>query len=105
MQILDLSSNALGDGGIRKILAAISKAQTILILKLDSNEITHHGCGTLHSFLISCRSIKTLSLRMNKLGDKGVARFAQALEGKQAAIQNLDLSNCEITKSGFYFML
>jgi len=55
--------------------------------------------------LLNCKSIRQLSLKANKLGDNGIARMASALEGKVSMLDDLNLSKCDITKTGLFFLI
>lgn len=105
IQFLNVSGNCIGNVGAHRLLKSIAKANTVVVLKLNANDLTQHVAQSIHDFLQSCKSVKRLCLKDNKLGDAGVAKLATALEGRNAVVEHLNLSYCDLTKTGLFFLL
>lgn len=100
-----MSGNQIGNDGVSYLLRELAKASTVAVLKLDANDITAAAGTYIAEFLINCKSCTTLHLKSNKLSDGGAAKVANALEGKRTVLENLNLTNCELTKTGLFFLL
>lgn len=53
---------------------------------MKNNDLTANLGNAIKDFLAKCESIKTLSLKRNDIGDNGIIKFAQSLEGKQSKL-------------------
>ncbi|XP_065138256.1 protein NLRC3-like isoform X2 [Paramisgurnus dabryanus] len=101
---LDLSSNNLGDSGVKMISDVLKNPQCKLeILGLCHFNITAEGCAALTSALRSNPShIKYLKLSKNNLGDSGVKLISDVLKNPQCKLEKLWLECCNITDEGCF---
>lgn len=79
LQFLNLSGNSIGNVGVHRLFKAIARANTVVVLKLNQNDLTEDASGSIGDFLKNCKSVKHLSLKGNKLEDNGVAKLSEAL--------------------------
>lgn len=92
LRTLDLSSNALGDEGVKAITPHLSKLVALGSLCLGSNNITALGIKKLGSTLKKLKnSLQELDLSDNDLGAKGTEALGSALE-HLSGLQKLNLS-------------
>jgi Ran GTPase-activating protein (RanGAP) involved in mRNA processing and transport len=101
-----LSGNQIGNEGCAYLLHELAKANTVAVLKLNANDLSAAAGSCIAEFLSTCRSCVTLHLKSNKLSDAGIAKISDILgSGKKATLTNLNLTNCDITKTGLFFLL
>ncbi|XP_076874776.1 NACHT, LRR and PYD domains-containing protein 3 [Brachyhypopomus gauderio] len=99
---LDLSSNSVGDVGLRLLAEGLGNAESNLErLRLSYCRITPQGCATLTSQLIPKLSrLKELDLSENSLRESGVKILATQLRDPQCKIEILRLKDCRVTPNG-----
>nr|AAP92143.1 leucine-rich repeat protein N4C [synthetic construct] len=89
---LSLSSNKLGDAGVRLLLQGLLDPGTRLEkLDLNQNDLTEADLKDLASVLRSNPSLRELSLSNNKLGDAGVRLLLQGLLDPGTRLEQLVL--------------
>jgi Ran GTPase-activating protein (RanGAP) involved in mRNA processing and transport len=84
--LLDLHNAGLLDNGLRALLEPLLDLQDMASLRhlyLDANGITQQGLAPLLAYLQtpSGRSLRSLSITMNELGDDGLIELTNALRG------------------------
>ncbi|XP_062892855.1 NACHT, LRR and PYD domains-containing protein 3-like [Mobula hypostoma] len=98
---LDLSSNELGDSGVKLLSEALRKIKCkIQRLILESVGLRAAGVVDLASALSTNRSLTELFLTENELGDSGVKLVSEALRNPACKIQKLSLDSVDITAAG-----
>ncbi|XP_072891321.1 NACHT, LRR and PYD domains-containing protein 3-like isoform X2 [Hemitrygon akajei] len=98
---LSLSSNKLGDSGVKLVSAALRKPECkIQKLELRGVGLTDSGAEDLASALNTNPSLMRLDLSGNKLGDSGVKLVSEALRNPECKIQKLELMEVGLTDSG-----
>uniref|UniRef100_A0A3B4G3P7 B30.2/SPRY domain-containing protein n=1 Tax=Pundamilia nyererei TaxID=303518 RepID=A0A3B4G3P7_9CICH len=99
---LDLSTNSLGDYGVKKLLAVVQSPHCKLnILTLSHSNLSQRSCGALSSILSSqFSSLRELNLSNNDLQDSGVGLLSHGLESPYCTLETLSLSGCLITEEG-----
>ncbi|PJD96745.1 MAG: hypothetical protein CK425_05220 [Parachlamydia sp.] len=96
---LDLSSNDIGNEGVRALIAGQSIRDRYGSLILDNNFIQAEGIKLLCGAMVRNNSIKTISLNDNPIGDNGAA-YLSALIAHQTELASLHLSNISISNKG-----
>mmetsp|Transcript_21197 Transcript_21197/g.67510 ORF Transcript_21197/g.67510 Transcript_21197/m.67510 type:complete len:377 (-) Transcript_21197:185-1315(-) len=100
---LSLSSNGLGDGGVKVLAAALAAgggAPNVVEVNLVNNGIGDEGCVALADALSSPGSgLATLYLERNAIGDRGAIALGAALE-RNTALETLGLLGNELTDAG-----
>ncbi|XP_078391229.1 NACHT, LRR and PYD domains-containing protein 3-like isoform X7 [Cetorhinus maximus] len=97
-QKLRLTSNNLGDSGVKLLSAALRKPGCkIQELDLGDNKLTDSCAEDLAS--VFNPSLTDLNLAYNNLGDSGVKRLSVALRGPDCKIQKLNLGDNKLTDS------
>ncbi|XP_048016262.1 ribonuclease inhibitor-like [Megalobrama amblycephala] len=98
---LDLSSEKLGDSGVKLISAVLEDPQCKLdTLGLFDCGVTDEGCAALTSALRSNPShLRELNLSKNKIG-KSVSLLSDVLQDPHCKLERLWLSNCGVTDEG-----
>ncbi|KAJ8366602.1 hypothetical protein AAFF_G00348570 [Aldrovandia affinis] len=98
---LDLSTNNLGDSGVKLLCATLSTLSGLHILRLGWCNLTEGCCNALASVLHSHHSeLRELELRDNDLQDSGVRALSAGLEDPHCKLQRLGLSGCRVTQRG-----
>ena len=96
---VNLSMNALGDGGALALAAAVRGPRSALrALNLSSNKIGDSGAAAVASLLAAC-PLDELTLSGNAIGDLGANSLAQAVQAS-ATIQRLYLGDNNIGDAG-----
>jgi Leucine-rich repeat (LRR) protein len=99
LELLDLSGNALGDGGVDALAAALPDLRSLATLRLGSVRLSPRGACALSAALPMMRALAELRLDGNALGNEGASAVATALAALPH-LRYLDLSNCRICDSG-----
>ncbi len=112
VQKLDLSDCKIGDHNIEFITKSINKAlvyvpepeyqwhENLDLQRLDlSKNHIELGCIIVVDMISNLRTIKSINLSNNNMGNKGAMMLAEAML-KLAKIEELILSNCEIGNKG-----
>ncbi|XP_072891767.1 NACHT, LRR and PYD domains-containing protein 3-like isoform X2 [Hemitrygon akajei] len=98
---LHLSSNKLGDSGVKLVSAALRNPECkIQKLWLDNVGLTDSGAEDLVSALSTNPSLTELDLSGNELGDSGVKLVSAALRNPECKMQELGLRGVGLTDSG-----
>ncbi|XP_036447722.1 NACHT, LRR and PYD domains-containing protein 12-like [Colossoma macropomum] len=99
---LDLSSNSIGDTGLRHFTDGLGDAESKLQkLRLSYCRITTQGCSILASELIpKLPYLKELDLSENSLRQSGIQILATQLKNPQCKLEVLKLKDCRVTPNG-----
>ncbi|XP_063048762.1 NACHT, LRR and PYD domains-containing protein 3-like [Engraulis encrasicolus] len=100
---LHLSSNTLGDSGVKQLSDLLRNPDCKLqALKLIYCSITAEGCAALASGLTSNPSshLVELTLDHNEVGDSGAKQLSDLLRKPDCKLQALRLRRCSITAEG-----
>ncbi|XP_006166882.2 LOW QUALITY PROTEIN: NACHT, LRR and PYD domains-containing protein 13 [Tupaia chinensis] len=101
MTRLCLGFNRLRDDGVELLGAALAQPEcTLQTLVLWFCQLGAPSCRHLSDALLRNRSLTQLNLSRNSLGDGGVALLCEALSRPDCSVQNLNLSDCAITRQG-----
>ncbi len=106
-EVLDLSSNQLGNECITELCDAISshchEQSSLHSIFLRRCQISCEGVIAIASLLVPGNSewaplpIKTLDLSRNEINSDGITALAQAISWNGCSLEALDLSRCNIT--------
>ncbi|KAM4708080.1 NACHT, LRR and PYD domains-containing protein 3-like [Discoglossus pictus] len=97
---LDLSGNKLGDSGVKRLCDGLRHPDCALQeLRLVGCDLTSFCCEDLRDVITTNRSLITLDLSYNKVGDSGVKRLCDGLRHPDCALQELRLDRCDLTSS------
>jgi Ran GTPase-activating protein (RanGAP) involved in mRNA processing and transport len=97
---LYLSENRLGNEGTEILSDGLVHNCSIQKLDLRSNGIELGGSIALSSFVKKCKTLTSLCLAMNEIGDVGVGSLAEGLKDKKCHVEDLDLSDNGISEEG-----
>ncbi|KAM4667427.1 NACHT, LRR and PYD domains-containing protein 6, partial [Amazona ochrocephala] len=99
LAVLDLSDNAVGDGGVRELCAALGGSGSGLRkLELWQCGLTELSCESLAAVLPDTPSLAELHLGGNAVGDGGVRRLSQGLRDPRCRLRTLRLWQCGLTE-------
>ena len=98
---LSLRYAKLNDLAISTLCEAAKFNKSIETLDLEGNNITADGARAISLVLDADTPLKTLILKENQIGDKGVEHLAVVLSsGSNAHLERLDLTNNRIEEKG-----
>ncbi|XP_035612729.1 NACHT, LRR and PYD domains-containing protein 3 isoform X1 [Oncorhynchus keta] len=96
---LDLSVNALGQEGALQLCKALNKSghplETLRLVRCDLTPLVFKELGILLSSGTS--GLRTLSVGLNKIGDKGAKHLWVALGDKRCSLEHLDVEMIQLT--------
>ncbi|XP_062479352.1 NACHT, LRR and PYD domains-containing protein 6 isoform X2 [Pezoporus occidentalis] len=99
LALLDLSDNAVGDGGVRELCAALrGPGRGLRKLELWQCGLTELSCETLAAVLPDSPSLAELHLGGNAVGDGGVKRLSPGLRDPRCRLRSLRLWQCGLTE-------
>ena len=98
LQHLDLSWNSIGLESIAALVDVIC-ADSLLTLKLSSNDLLLEGAVSLSARLKSCSLLVELNISHNNIGSQGMSSLAEGLQ-YCTNLQVLSLNNNNITSDG-----
>ncbi|XP_060709483.1 NACHT, LRR and PYD domains-containing protein 3-like isoform X2 [Hemiscyllium ocellatum] len=102
---LNLSRNKLGDTGMTDLCEALSSPQCkIQSLLICENLIRGNIIEKLVSTLSTNRSLTSLNLNKNKLGDRGIRLVAAVLGQRSCTLQTLELQWNRFSADGLRFL-
>ena len=96
-----LTGNPIKDDGISDLLSAHAQSKLSHLIELDVTEIkmSETGAITLSKLLRVTKSLKSLNISGNDIGDNGIQAIVESLKVNNTLIQ-LICSRCEITCNG-----
>ncbi|KAK2825537.1 hypothetical protein Q7C36_019464 [Tachysurus vachellii] len=102
LQELNLSSNSIGDKGLRLLAEGLGNGKSKLKnLRLSYCRITPQGCSTLVSELLPrLPNLKVLDLSENSLRQTGIQLLASHLKNPDCTLEILGLKDCRVTPEG-----
>ena len=94
LKSLDLSSNPIGNSGVKELCRALSNNDKtrLKILYLTRNQITNEGIMYLCEMLEQNRILKELWLSENEITEQGLEQLARILNDKNQTLKVLSLS-------------
>lgn len=95
---LDLSKSNIGNEGASSICFALARHPALTSLSLSANQI-NGPLESLQALLTTCKTLKSLSLSKNRLGDDGAKALFSILE-TSSSLQVLDVSDNGIERPG-----
>ncbi|XP_069089568.1 uncharacterized protein [Pleurodeles waltl] len=102
LMMLDLSSNAVQDSGMRQLCEGLRHPGCRLQrLELCNCGLTTCCCADLSSVLSVSQTLTELQLSGNALMDSGVRTLCEGLVSAGCQVQKLELDNCSLTGSCF----
>lgn len=109
LEVMDLSSNGIGNAGVKSIAQALPALKKLYVLNLATNQIGDEGAWSLAQALPALpevcvgsdqwKGLTRLSLGDNAIGDEGARLIAQALP-EMKALKLLDLTQNQIGDEG-----
>lgn len=95
---LDLSKSNVGNEGAAAICTALARHPALTTLSLSGNQI-NGPLESLQALLTSCKTLRSLSLSKNRLGDDGAKALFSILD-TSSSLQVLDVSDNGIERPG-----
>ena len=99
LEVLDISSDQLGDDGAVIISKGITKTNTLRVLDISNNNITSTGSTAIANSLLHNTSLEELDMNCNAIGEDGATAIAQAITNNKT-LKKLNFDNGEITSTG-----
>jgi myosin heavy subunit len=96
---LTVSSNKLTDTGATALAQAISNSR-FNTLEFSNNMIGDDSCDAIAALLVRNQHILSVELANNVISDEGVSKLAAAYKTGKTGLQELDMSNNQITSTG-----
>ncbi|ERE77211.1 NACHT, LRR and PYD domain-containing protein 14 [Cricetulus griseus] len=97
---LDLKDAILEDNGLKSLCSALeSKQCKLLVLRLESCDLSVTHCLKLSEALYRNRSLVFLNLSTNNLTDVGGKLLCKIIENPNCHLERLSLANCGLTKA------
>ena len=102
LQKLDLGGNKLGNAGVTELMSGLSKNSTLAALSLRDTDMDAGGGEAVARVMRESKSLTTLWLGKNRLGNEGVTALVDALlDAKyRSKLATLDLHKNGLTKVG-----
>ena len=102
LQKLDLGGNKLGNAGVTELMSGLSKNSTLAALSLRDTDMDAGGGEAVARVMRESKSLTTLWLGKNRLGNEGVTALVDALlDAKyRTKFATLDLHKNGLTKVG-----
>ncbi|KAL2086381.1 hypothetical protein ACEWY4_017440 [Coilia grayii] len=101
LQVLDLSGNCLGDGGVKLICTGLMSPHCRLqILGLKDCNLYKSSCHALAPVLWSFSELKELDLSDNDMPNAGLRLLLVGLRNSNCHLRTLRLSGCQVTERG-----
>ncbi|XP_039877490.1 NACHT, LRR and PYD domains-containing protein 12-like [Simochromis diagramma] len=97
---LDLSTNSLGDYGVKKLLAMVQSPHCKLnILTLSICNLSESSCESLSSFLsYKCSSLREVNLSVSNLHAPELKLLSSGLQSRNSNLSNLRLSHSNLSQ-------
>ncbi|XP_076735980.1 protein NLRC3-like isoform X1 [Maylandia zebra] len=97
---LDLSTNSLGDYGVKKLLAVVQSPHCKLnILTLSICNLSESSCESLSSFLsYKCSSLREVNLSVSNLRAPELKLLSSGLQSRNSNLSNLRLSHSNLSQ-------
>jgi len=100
IRVLVLFVNGIGPVGAAAVARGLKHNTSVQKLMLNMNNLGDEGAEAFGDTLCDNRGLKQLYLSDNKIGDSGVTAIADGLICNEGALQELNLSDNEITCEG-----
>lgn len=98
LEKLNLAYNEIGAKGVAKLFMALKNNTTLAFVNLEGNPIKNLPSEALQELLVRIAQLKSLNLAKCKLGDEGLACFAEGL-ARNHSLFTLNLSSNALTDS------
>ncbi|CAI9534167.1 unnamed protein product [Staurois parvus] len=90
----------LEDTGAKMLCEAFCQPGcSVKMLALFENQLTSSSCEDFRSVILTNRTLTSLNLRDNKLGDSGVKLLCEGLCDPGCTVQEMELATCELTQA------
>lgn len=104
LRLLDLSSNLLGDDGVRLLADALIVNRTLREISIENCRVGPEGCAAIARALRANCSLRSLQLSRNAIGDDGFASVADGLRYNRS-VTSLGANQCGVGNAGLYRLL
>jgi Ran GTPase-activating protein (RanGAP) involved in mRNA processing and transport len=96
-----VSSNKIGDEGVKLILEGAIEGQTLISLDISKNCLTSKCCLSIARFVEKVSSINDLNLKGNLLETAGIKLLANGLRMHSVNLKTINLQSTGITLIGY----